>query len=65
MTAPTPRPGAALDVSVDVLVAAMAVTHSESDLMAYSLDRELLAHPERCSTAADYPGWVPGQAVTR
>lgn len=66
MTAPAPRTIADLDVSVEVLVAAMAKTHSPSDRIAWSLDAYLMQHPEvHVSTDADYPGWVPGQAVTR
>lgn len=65
MTAPT-QPGIeGLDVPVETLLAAMAATHSESDRLAYSLDLELLAHPECCATDADYPGWTPSGTVTR
>lgn len=70
MTAPFPRTIADLVVPVaalvaqdraGVLVAAAAVTRSPSDRAAYALDLTLLAHPELCSTDADYPGWTPGQ----
>lgn len=42
-----------------VLLEAASHTHSESDRLAYGMDLLLLAHPEWCSTEADYPGWVP------
>lgn len=43
-----------------VLVAALATTHSPSDRAAYIRGLDLLAHPEWCSTNADYPNWTPG-----
>jgi hypothetical protein len=58
-----PRGIEALDVSVETLLAAMARSNSPSDKLAWSLDVELLAHPERCATDADYPGWTPGGAA--
>jgi hypothetical protein len=44
----------------EVLRKAMKATHSESDRRAYAMDLFLVAHPEVCHTAKDYPGWVPG-----
>ncbi len=49
-----------LDQAFGVLRDAMAATNSPSDLIAYAFDAYLLAHPEACSTEADYPGWTPG-----
>lgn len=58
MTARTPRTIADLDVSADVLVAAMA-QHPDEEL-AYREAAHLVGHPEApVSTAASYPGWVP------
>ncbi|WP_326739093.1 hypothetical protein [Streptomyces sp. NBC_01022] len=37
---------------------ALAKTHSPSDRIAYANDLYLLAHPEACSTDADYPDWA-------
>lgn len=49
---------ARLDVSVNVLVAAMA-QHPDEEL-AYREAAHLVGHPEApVSTAATYPGWVP------
>jgi len=48
---------------VATLLDAIEHTNSPSDALAYRLDLALLAHPERCSTAATYPNWAPGQAV--
>lgn len=39
--------------------AEVAATHSPSDALAYRLDAVLVAHPEWCSTDADYPDWTP------
>jgi hypothetical protein len=50
-------------VAADVLRRARAATHSPSDALAYSLDLFLLAHPEACSTDADYPEWAAGLAL--
>jgi hypothetical protein len=33
---------------------------SDDDRSVYALDLYLVAHPECCHTAADYPGWFPG-----
>lgn len=57
------HPVAAPDSALLVLMAAFAASHSPSDRIAYRLDAELLAHPELCSTAADYPDWTPDGAV--
>lgn len=72
MTAPVaPRGIEALDVPLatvqaqalsPVLRAELAATNSPSDRIAYAWDLELLAHPEWCSTDADYPNWTPGGA---
>jgi hypothetical protein len=54
----TPRTIADLDVSVEVLVAAMR-QHPDEEL-AYREAAHLVDHPEApVSTAVDYPGWVP------
>lgn len=45
------------------LSAAARATHSESDLIAYSMDEWLLRHPKTpVSSNEDYPGWTPGGA---
>ncbi|MFF7880941.1 hypothetical protein ACH40F_08320 [Streptomyces sp. NPDC020794] len=45
------------------LSAAARATHSESDLIAYSMDEWLLRHPKTpVSTDDDYPSWTPGGA---
>ncbi|RCH70537.1 hypothetical protein DT019_03335 [Streptomyces sp. SDr-06] len=65
-------PLARLDADVKALVArqrarqvletALTKTASESDRIAYAGDLFLIAHPEACSTDADYPNWQPGRA---
>jgi hypothetical protein len=37
---------------------AMAVTHSQSDRIAYANDLYLLDHPEACASTEDYPGFA-------
>ncbi|MFG3136045.1 hypothetical protein ACGFZA_07460 [Streptomyces sp. NPDC048211] len=68
----TPRTIAALDVPAavveqqlarDVCLKAMDKTFSPSDRIAYANDLYLLAHPEACSTDADYPEWAAGLAL--
>jgi hypothetical protein len=71
MNAPTPLPAApaertmaGLNVSVDVLVAAIAHTADPAERLAYREAAYLVEHPEvHVSTDADYPGWTPGMAV--
>lgn len=72
MTAPTsPRPvtpglgdliaGQRLAVDLETsLRDALASATSDDDRSVYALDLFLVAHPECCHTAADYPGWSPG-----
>lgn len=42
---------------------AMKGATSDADRSVYALDLYLLAHPEACHTADDYPGWTPGGAA--
>jgi hypothetical protein len=48
------------DRQAAVLAEAARRTNSPSDRLAYAWDQSLIAHPEWCSTDADYPGWTPG-----
>lgn len=41
----------------EVLEAALAKATGESDRIVYAGDLFLIAHPEACSCAADYPDW--------
>lgn len=59
MSAPVEPPPAA-SAAYEVRAEAFARTHSPSDRLAYAWDQSLIAHPEWCSTDADYPGWTPG-----
>jgi hypothetical protein len=67
-TPTTPRPIAALvarqrqQAAVEALREGIATTNSPSDRIAYINDLWLIAHPEACSTDADYPTWTPGGA---
>jgi hypothetical protein len=45
--------------AIALLAKAARKSESPSDQLAYRMDMLLVAHPEWCSTDADYPGWTP------
>jgi hypothetical protein len=47
------------DLEISLRIAIDAAT-SDHDRRAYTEALYLVAHPEGCHTAKDYPGWVPG-----
>jgi hypothetical protein len=49
----------AVDLETSLREALDAAT-SDNNKRAYAEALYLVAHPECCHTAADYPGWVPG-----
>lgn len=57
----TPASTLRQQIAALVLLEARLRTHSPSDAIAYDLGQYLVTHPDApVSTAADYPGWVPG-----
>lgn len=67
-----PRSIADLDVPAEQLaaeaplreaIAREIALHNDYEVSALSMSLYLVAHPEACATAADYPGWTPGRTA--